>query len=254
MNFEEFLKPAPTETPQNVASENSEIESVKTPEEEIGVSEEVVSSGTRIDEVKQPVVDPLVQEMLAAQEEGKTGNQEQQLEVSNAVVEELAKDTVEQQETIKVLRKQISDQQSEIAALKLKIEEQNITLGKVGETLAKNSEVPESTKITLLERDAELPDRFEGETRDHVLEALKAARNAAESDGRLRHAQILESVLCANEPNGQLAKKRESLKKLFETNANLVTGPVIEELVKLGISHKNGEEYLLPSEILKRNY
>ena len=134
------------------------------------------------------------------------------------------------------------------------IEQQNIALAKVGETLAKNSEVPESTKVTLLERDTELPDRFKGETRDHVLEALKEARDTAEKDGRLRHAQILESVLCANEPNGNLAKKREELKKLFEVNANLVSGPVIEELQRRGISHKNGEEYLLPSEILKRTY
>lgn len=235
MNFEEFLKPTEkeVETTPEALNENAESE---TPAE-------IVDSA----------VDPLAQEMLTSDKPTEI-NDSQQLEVSNAVVEELAKDTVEQKETIKELRKQVSDQQSEIAALKLKIEEQNIALGKVGETLAKNSEAPESTKITLLERDAELPDRFDGETRDHVLEALKEARDAAEKEGRLRHAQILESVLCANEPNGNLAKKREELKKLFETNANLVSGPVIEELVKLGISHKNGEQYLLPSEILKRTY
>lgn len=225
MNFEEFLKPAEAESkPVETAAAESSA----------------------------PVAEQTELPLTETQEE--PVDESQQLEISNTVVEEFAKESVEQKEIINTLRKQVSAQQSEIAALKIKIEEQNIALGKVGETLAKNSEGPESNKIALLERDTELPDRFEGETRDHVLEALKEARDAAEKDGRLRHAQILESVLCANEPNGTLAKKREELTKLFEANANLVSGPVIDELQKLGISHKNGEDYLLPAEILKRTY
>lgn len=228
MNFEEFLKPAEAESkPVETAVAESSAPSAKQTE-------------LPLTEASEPV--------------GETTDESQQLEISNTVVEEFAKESVEQKEIINTLRKQVSAQQSEIAALKLKLDEQNIALGKVGETLAKNSEGPESNKIALLERDTELPDRFEGETRDHVLEALKEARDAAEKDGRLRHAQILESVLCANEPNGTLAKKREELTKLFEANANLVSGPVINELQKLGISHKNGEDYLLPAEILKRTY
>ena len=228
MNFEEFLKPAEAEKKpvETAAAESSAPVAEQT---ELPLAE-----------TQEPAEEPV--------------DESQQLEISNTVVEEFAKESVEQKEIINTLRKQVSAQQSEIAALKLKIEEQNIALGKVGETLAKNSEGPESNKIALLERDTELPDRFEGETRDHVLEALKEARDAAEKDGRLRHAQILESVLCANEPNGTLAKKREELTKLFEANANLVSGPVIDELQKLGISHKNGEDYLLPAEILKRTY
>jgi len=230
MNFEEFLKPAQEENnPAAAVAETVE-------------QQELPLTG----EAQAPVEENAVEETSV--------DDSQQLEVSNAVVEELAKDSVEQKEIINSLRKQVNAQQSEIATLKLKINEQNIALAKVGETLAKNAEGPESSKIALLERDTELPDRFDGETRDHVLEALKDARDAAEKDGRLRHAQILESVLCANEPNGMLAKKRDELKKLFDANANLVCGPVIDELQKLGISHKNGEEYLLPAEIMKRTY
>lgn len=228
MNFEEFLKPEQQEKIDSESADNS-VETTEATAAEAAPVEEGESVAESVDDT-------------------------QQLEVSNAVVEELAKDSVEQQETIKTLRKQVNTMQSEIAALKLKIDEQNLALGKVGEVLAKNSESPESNKIALLERDPELPDRFEGETRDHVLEALKESRDAAEKDGRLRHAQILESVLCANEPNGNLEKKRAELKKLFDANANLVNGPVIDELKKLGISHKNGEDYLLPAEILKRTY
>ena len=61
-------------------------------------------------------------------------------------------------------------------------------------------------------------------------------------------------MLAANEPNGTLAKRRVELEKLFADNANILSGTVIEELKKRGISHKHGEEYLLPSEIVKRTY
>ncbi len=87
-----------------------------------------------------------------------------------------------------------------------------------------------------------------------VLEVLKEARDQAEKDGKARRAQILEAVLVANEPVGTLLAKREALNKIFKDNGNIINGPVIEELNKLGISYKNGENYLLPSEILNRNY
>ena len=74
------------------------------------------------------------------------------------------------------------------------------------------------------------------------------------SEGRVRRAQLLEGVLVANEPNGTLSKKRAELEKLFNDNANIVTGTVMAELQKLGIPHKHGEEYLLPAEIVKRTY
>ena len=76
----------------------------------------------------------------------------------------------------------------------------------------------------------------------------------AEKEGRLRHAQLLESVLLANQPVGNLEKKRKALEKFFNDNGNILSGPVIQELEKCGISHKKGEEYLLPSEIIKRTY
>ena len=54
--------------------------------------------------------------------------------------------------------------------------------------------------------------------------------------------------------NGTLAQRRATLEKLFADNGNLISGPVLEELKRLGISHKNGDDYLLPSEIMKRTY
>lgn len=179
---------------------------------------------------------------------------EEELDVQKAVVESLAAEKVEQDERINALQKENFALKSEVSSLKSSLEEAKAALAKVGDVLAANAEGEASNKVALIDRDPELNDRFPGETRDHVLEVIKEARDAAEKDGRIRRAQLLESVLVANVPLGNLAKKREALKKFFAENANILSGPVIAELEKCGISHKNGEQYLLPDEIIKRTY
>ena len=179
---------------------------------------------------------------------------EEELDVQKAVVESLAADKVEQDERINALQKENFALKSEVSSLKSSLDEAKAALAKVGDVLAANATDEASNKIALLDRDPELNDRFPGETRDHVLEVIKDARDAAEKEGRLRRAQLLESVLVANVPLGNLANKREALKKFFAENANILSGPVIAELEKCGISHKHGEQYLLPDEIIKRTY
>lgn len=192
----------------------------------------------------------------------------EEIDVQKAVVESLAADKAEQDEVISLLKQSKAEQeikigslrannaalQSEVNTLRKKLQQALIELGKVGDLLAKNAEGDGSNKISLLDRNIELDDRFEGETRDHVIEVLREARDAAEKAGRTRRAQILESVLVVNEPHGELARRRAELEKLFTDNANLINGLVIQELEKRGISHKKGEEYLLPSEIIARTY
>jgi len=220
MNYEEFLKPQQSDLPS--ASDQVSNESLKdAPEKEIEI------------------------ETTAAEDD---------VDVQKAVVESLAADKAEMDETIDSLRKDNYRLQSEISELKQKIAQQNEALAKVGDVLANNAEGPESNKIALLDRDVDIPDRFPGETRDQVLEAIKEARDRAEQEGRIRRAQVLEGVLLANEPSGNLEKKRKALEKFFNENQNILSGPVIEELEKCGISHKKGEEYLLPAEIIKRTY
>ena len=190
------------------------------------------------------------------------------IDVQKAVVEALAADKAEQAETISALRDENAELRKNIAGLKKSISEltdraelakkqmldQKAALEKVGDVLATNADNGLSNKVALLDRDIDVPDRFTGETRDHVIEVVREARDKAEAEGRLRRAQVLEGVLAANEPEGTLAKRRANLEKLFADNGNIVSGPVIAELEKMGISHKNGEDYLLPSEIVKRNY
>ena len=227
MNFEEFLDDEPKEPSSAIPVDGEPSESV---------AEEIVA--------------------------------EDSIDVQKAVVEALAADKAEQAETIAALRAENAELRRNIVELKKsileltdraevarrQIVEQRSALEKVGDVLATNADNGLSNKVALLDRDIDVPDRFTGETRDHVIEVVREARDKAEAEGRLRRAQVLEGVLAANEPEGTLAKKRANLEKLFAYNGNIVSGPVIAELEKMGLSHKNGEDYLLPAEIIKRNY
>ena len=184
----------------------------------------------------------------------------EELDIQKAVVEELAADKArldiqleEMQHKIADLEKQVSEKEAEITALKSQVEELKSKLFSEQERqFEEQSRNPNA--LALLDRDVELPDRFPGETRDHVLEVIKEACEKAEAEGRVRRAQLLESVLVANEPDGSLAQKRTNLEKFFAENGNILSGPVIEELNRCGIPYKKGEEFLLTSEILKRTY
>ncbi|MBR4614722.1 MAG: hypothetical protein IKO55_03880 [Kiritimatiellae bacterium] len=190
-----------------------------------------------------------------------------ELDVQKAVVEELAAEKVE-------LHEQIAARDKELAALKEQLNGANQTVAILKSENAKlcaqteelqakldarlahelDQQQRNPNSLALLDREVELPDRFPGETRDHVLEVIAAARDEAEKEGRARRAQVLEAVLVANEPSGALAEKRAEVVKLFSENGNIVNGTVLARLQELGIAHKNGEDYLLPSEIIKRAF
>ena len=197
----------------------------------------------------------------AAEEQEEEVAAPEELDVQKAVVESLAADKVVQDEKIacltrekEELAKALNAAESRLAEMQKQIEELRKTLEGYGDILAKNTEEKASTQITLLERHEELDERFSGEFRDHVIEVIREARDSAEKEGRVRRAQILESVLVANDPVGELSSRRAKLEKLFADNGNILTGNVLSELKKQGISHKEGEEYLLPAEILKRSF
>ena len=191
---------------------------------------------------------------------------EVELDVQKAVVESLAADKAEQDEQISRLQLESLLKANEESAavlenLKEKLKESESALDetkkeleKAVEALALNADVSVSNTVALLDRNLDLADRFAGETRDHVLEAVKEARDRAENEGRIRCAQLLEAVMVANESSGELLKKRTALEKFFNENQNILSGTVIAELEKCGISYKKGEEYLLTEEIIRRTY
>lgn len=196
------------------------------------------------------------------------------IDVQKAVVESLAADKAALDCELEKLKTALTEKDSQLAAkdgevdsLKAELSKKDfeisvlkVELAKKDSELAKNLEkqldaqVRNPNALALLDREVELPDRFPGETRDHVLEVIKEARDKSESEGRRRRAQILESVLVANEPNGTLAERRSSVEKVFSENNNIISGTVIEKLNEFSIAHKEGEEYLLASEIILRNF
>ena len=186
---------------------------------------------------------------------------EEEIEIQKAVVESLAADKVKIEEEASLARERSAALEREkatlaarVAALEGEVASLKAELDRSADRLARNEETPASSKVALLERNVDLDDRFEGETRDHVLEVLREARDTAEKEGRNRRAQILESVLLENAPVGELAARRAALEKLFADNGNIVNGEVMRQLAKLTIQYRDGETYLLPSEILKRIY
>lgn len=208
-----------------------------------------------------------VAEEAEENEETEEPQPENELEIQRAVVEELAADKAELHEKYNFVNAALSKalenlkaKNSEIFTLKAELERQKATTVALENALAqqriKNLDTQDRNPnaLALIDRDVNLPDRFPGETRDHVLEALRKCRDEAEAEGRIRKAQILEGVLVENEPSGMLEKRREELNRLFEKNGNIVSGPVIEELKRLGIPYKDGEKYLMPSEIMARTY
>ncbi|MBO5940026.1 MAG: hypothetical protein J6R18_02375 [Kiritimatiellae bacterium] len=186
---------------------------------------------------------------------------EVELDVQKAVVESLAADKAEQDEHIirlendkAALTSEVEKLKKELTDTKAELEKVKAELNKAVDLISIDDKSDSSNTVSLLERNIEMPDRFAGETRDHVLEAVKEKRDRAEQEGRIRCVQLMEAVMVVNEPSGELQKKRAALVKFFNENQNILSGTVIAELEKYGISYKKGEEYLLPEEIIRRTY
>lgn len=215
--FDEFMNRAQEDTEFQVEPE------VEAPAEELDVQKVVV-------------------EELAA-EKARMAEEMAELKRNLALSEGIAKATQAQKENLEA---QVGTLKARIAELERQLADEQL------KTLDVQERNPNA--LALLDRDVELPDRFPGETRDHVIDVIRAAKVEAEQAGRLRKAQLLEGVLVANEPSGNLQKKRAALEKFLEENHNVLTGAVINELDKYGIKYKDGEKYLLISEIINRNY
>lgn len=184
----------------------------------------------------------------------------EEIDVQKAVVESLAEEKVILEDRISEFKNKIGSLLIEIENFKKEICSKNEEIAVLKQELSRalsNVEEVESrnpNQLALLDRDVELPDRFPGETRDQVIEVIKIARDKAEEEGRVRLAQILESVLVNNEPHGNLLKRKVCLQDLFTQNMNIVNGVVIEKLKEMGISYRKGETYLSAAEIMARNF
>ena len=255
MRMEEFL--AQTILDAANAADDDLKENAPAATEEAATEEESVVEEEHAPaelDIQRVVVEELAVDKAKLEEKVETLKQKlQTLESSLSVEAELKQANENLKSELEVAKAEVEAARAESNALKIQVAELQSKLAAEQERhFDEQSRNPNA--LALLDRDVDLPDRFPGETRDHVLEVIKEARDKAEADGRVRRAQLLEGVLVTNEPTGNLAQKRAALEKFFNDNGNILSGPVLEELAKYGIPHKNGEEYLLPSEILTRMY
>jgi len=95
----------------------------------------------------------------------------------------------------------------------------------------------------LLEKPPAFSEKFHGEAREHVLAALASAREAAEAAGRDRRARILEAVLGANPPSGELDRRREATLQILKDAGGFLDDRTISDLEKLGFRYVSGKNH-----------
>ena len=95
----------------------------------------------------------------------------------------------------------------------------------------------------LMEKPPALGEKFPGEIREHVIAALSDSRAAAEAGGRDRRARILEAVLCANPPSGELERRREAVRQMLKDAGSFLDDDDIAALEKLGFRYISGKNH-----------
>lgn len=84
---------------------------------------------------------------------------------------------------------------------------------------------------------------FNGEVREHVLAALSEARDAAGQSGRERRAKVLEDVLLANVPAGELERRRAELRQIIKDTGSFIDARAISTLERIGFRCVSGNKH-----------
>ena len=99
------------------------------------------------------------------------------------------------------------------------------------------------SSTVLLDKPEGFSEKFTGEVREHLLEALADAQRAADAGGRDRRARILEAILCANACSGELARRRDEVKQIMKDAGAYIDDSTIAALEKLGFRYVSGSNH-----------
>ena len=99
------------------------------------------------------------------------------------------------------------------------------------------------SSTVLLDKPDGVSEKFTGEVREHLLEALADAQRAADAGGRDRRARILEAILCANACSGELARRRAEVKQVMKDAGSFIDDATIAALEKLGFRYISGSNH-----------
>ena len=101
----------------------------------------------------------------------------------------------------------------------------------------------QEVRVQGLLRQPKTDEVFGGEVREHVLAALSEARDAAGQSGRERRAKVLEDVLAANAPAGELERRRTELKQIIKDTGSFIDARAISALEKIGFRCVSGNKH-----------
>lgn len=99
------------------------------------------------------------------------------------------------------------------------------------------------SSTVLLDKPGGFSEKFTGEIREHLLEALADALRAADAGGRDRRARILEAILCANACSGELARRRAAVKQIMKDAGAFIDDSTIAALERLGFRYISGANH-----------
>ena len=99
------------------------------------------------------------------------------------------------------------------------------------------------SSTVLLDKPDGISEKFTGEVREHLLEALADAQRAADAGGRDRRARILEAILCANACSGELARRRAEVKQVMKDAGSFIDDATIAAPEQLGFRYISGSNH-----------
>ncbi len=138
---------------------------------------------------------------------------------------------------IQTLETALADAQSALSSLSAERDELAATLARI-RSLPRPAPAPSPSSLVLPPES--FPEAFPGELREHLLEVLAAALEAAPSPSRRR--DLLAATLAdpRNAPSGALARLRAELLPLLQSIASAPKSAALERLKTLGVSCVEG--------------
>ena len=194
----------------------------------------------------------------------------EEVELQKAACASIAADLAAARQELENAKQELADAEEETEALnarRLQLEEENRRLtdelaaaralpprddaqlaAKDAEIARLQAQLAEAQKTSLsssvlLEKPAGLSEKFAGELREHLAETIADAVGAAEAAGRDRRARILEAVLVANPPSGDLDRRREAVRQIVKEAGARLDNAAIAELEKLGFRYVSGNKH-----------
>ena len=198
---------------------------------------------------------------------------EAELAEKQSVIDALALDSVQQKESLAQTQEKLAQAETELARSKEELARTQEELARTSAALEAEKSAPKIdtalqeemaakdreiarlqallveaqrtalSSTVLLDKPEGISEKFTGEVREHLLEALADAQRAADAGGRDRRARILEAILCANACSGELARRRAEVKQVMKDAGTFIDDAAIAALEKLGFRYISGSNH-----------